>query len=400
MRSFLNRVFTNMQLLGFHGNRNEFYGDLAKAIEKKEPLRRFLEAELAISRDKKTANDSRAFALKSMLHLVRSGEEFSISKTIGRYMPKSDLMMLAAVDQSRDQPATLRALSASLIEQGLAKKLIVQSLITPMLLIPGAASFAYVLSTQAIPVIEKTAPPEVWTPFNSAVRGQAHLINSYGLTLSVAAIAAVALFLYSLRRWKSPLRLRMERTNPKYTVWLTPIAPWLLPLAMYRDFQAGMMLSAMAVLLQTGKSLKESLEIVYANSSPWMRSHVRRILSHLNNYPTEYAKAFSKGLLSAQLLARMATSIRNTPNFDDVLIEIGTKGNAEVREQVRKSASKINMIFLVLAGSLIMFLYMGQMNITNVMQDEMDPVRRTQRKLEKQQRQSVEAPVATTTSNN
>lgn len=397
MRSFFNRFLTNIKLLGFHSNRTEFYGDLAKAIEKKEPIRKFLEAELAISRDKKTANDSRAFALKAMLHLVRSGEEFSISKTIGRYMPKSDLMMLAAVDQSKDQPATLLALSAALVEQGLAKKVVLQALVTPLMLIPGMAAFAYVLSTQAIPVIEKTAPPEVWTQFNSAVRGCAHFISSYGIYTSVIAIVAVVIFGFSLSRWRSSLRFRMERINPKYAVWLTPVAPWLLPLAMYRDFQAGMMLSAMSVLLQTGKSLKESLEIVYANSSPWMRSHVRKILVHLHNYPTEYAKAFSKGLLSANLLARLATSIRNTPKFDAVLIEIGTKGNADVREQVRKSASKINMIFMLLAGSLVMFLYMGQMNITMTMQDEMDPVRRTQRKLEKQQSQAVQTSSSTST---
>ena len=389
MKSLLTRFSIKLQLLGFHASRTDFYGDLAKSIEKKEPLRKFLEAELVISRDKKTSNDSRAFALKSMLHLVKSGEEFSISKTIGRYMPENDLMMLTAVDHSKDQPATLRALSASLIEQGLAKKMIRQALVTPLLLIPGAVSFAYVLSSQAIPVIEKVAPPEVWTPFNSAVRGLAKFINSYGLLVAFLVAIAIVVFMIALPRWRNSLRFRMERMNPKYAAWLTPVAPWLLPLAMYRDFQAGMMFSAMAVLLQTGKSLREALEIVLANSSPWMRAHVRRILSHLNNYPTEYAKAFSKGILSANLLARLATSIRNTPKFDDVLIEIGTKGNAEVREQVRKSATKIHMIFIFIVGFLVMFLYMGQMSISMTMKDEMDPVRQTQRKLEKQQKEPV-----------
>lgn len=152
---------------------------------------------------------------------------------------------------------------------------------------------------------------------------------------------------------------------------------------MYRDFQAGLVLSALAVWLGTGRNLKESLEAILENSSPYLKSHIRRILNHLNSKPTEYVEAFSKGLISHRLLAKMGSSIRNSPSFSDVIIEIGTKGNREARDQVTKNAAVMNFTFVGIFVSIVVFLYVGLMNISSSMQVEMNPVRQIQREMEK-----------------
>jgi type II secretory pathway component PulF len=387
----LNKIMEKMQLMGFHGKRTEFYEDLAKSYERKELLSNFIEAELEISRNKDTRDDSRAFALKCMLNQIRNGDEVGLVKTVGRYMPASDSMLLAAVDSAKeaDKSATLRALANALREQAENKSVIVKSVMVPVIITPVVFGFAYILSSQSIPIIEKIAPKEVWTPFNSAVRTFANFTADYGLLCLLSLLAFAIFFTLSLPKWRSQIRYKLEKINPSKAIWLTPIAPWLLPLSIYRDIQAGMVMTAMAVLLRTGKSLTLALDAVYNNSSPYMKRHIRAILNHLQDSPTQYAQAFSKGLLSPRLMARMSSLIRNTPEFDKVIMEVGTTGNAEIRAQVEKTAKKLNFMFLAGAGLTVIFLYLGQLNISNTMKDEMDPVRMKQRMAQKMERQKA-----------
>lgn len=383
MINFLKNFYKQFQLFEFHLNRSDFYREFAKSIRKTEPMRQFVEAELQVATSAATGSASKAHAMRGALRHLSIGREHSITATIGAIMPIRDKLMLGAVDRSRDQPATLEILANAIDDQMVAQKAIFFAVAKPSLYLAGAAALGYMISTEAIPAIEKTAPVEVWTPFNDTVRIVANVINNYGVLICVSGLLLVLFFVSQLSKWRSPLRLKMERCNPVLAIWLTPVAPWLLPLAMYRDFQAGLVFSALAVWLGTGRSLKESLEAILQNSSPYLKSHIRRILNHLNANPTEYIEAFSKGLISQRLLAKMGSSIRNSPSFSDVIIEIGTTGNKEAREQVTKNAAVMNLTFVSLFIGLVMFLYVGLMNISNSMQTEMNPVRQIQREMEK-----------------
>ncbi|WP_058048784.1 hypothetical protein [Janthinobacterium sp. Ant5-2-1] len=383
MFTYFKNSYKQFQLFEFHLNRSEFYRELAKSIRKTEPMRQFVEAELAIATSPATGSASKAHAMRGALRQLSTGREHSITATVGAIMPISDRLMLGAVDRSRDQPATLEILASAIDDQMVAKKAIFFAVAKPTLYLAGAGSLAYMISTEAIPAIEKSAPVEVWTPFNDAVRIVANVINNYGVLICAIALVLVLFFVSQLPKWRNSVRLKMERCNPTLAMWLTPIAPWMLPLAMYRDFQAGLVLSALAVWLGTGRNLKESLEAILENATPYLKSHIRRILNHLNTKPTEYVEAFSKGLISQRLLAKMGSSIRNSPSFSDVIIEIGAKGNREARDQVTKNAAVMNFTFVGIFISIVVFLYVGLMNISSTMQYETNPVRQIQREMEK-----------------
>lgn len=381
MLDFLKSFVRGFRLMDFHSNRAEFYEDMAKSYEKNELFPDFLEAELEIVRSKGTSNSSKAFALSQTLRAIREGEDMALTKTLAKVMPQGDAMLLIAVDQAAtDQKAdTLRNLATQIREQAEAKKIVLKALLTPVLVIPGVAFFSYIMSAKSLPIIVKIAPPETWTPFNQSVRSFADFVNNYGsIVLASFFIGAIALGA-ALPRWRSSIRFKMEQVSPKLSVWLTPVAPWLLPLSMYRDFQAGLLLGALSVLLKNKQLITQALETIYGEASPYMRHHIRLILDHLDEHPAQYAQAFSRGLLSPRLMARLATLVRTTPQFENVVIEVGTVGSAEIREQVRKTALKLNGMFLALAAGLVFYLYIGQINITQTMREEMEPQKRQQR---------------------
>lgn len=104
------------------------------------------------------------------MRLVMDGGEFSLADILIATMPAKDHMALGVLRQSPDQIQALRNLANNVDEQKAITKLIMKSMVSPMLLLPVGFVFAYVLSSVSIPEFVKTAPPEVWTGFNYVVR--------------------------------------------------------------------------------------------------------------------------------------------------------------------------------------------------------------------------------------
>lgn len=376
-----------LRLLDFRGKRIVFYRDWAKSMERGELLTNFLKAELEISMSKLTRDSSRAYALRQMLARAEGGKETAASQVVGLTMPDNDMMMLAAGDSAseKDLIQVLHDLCIALEEQSAAKKVLLKNMTTPLLMAPGMAIFAYVFSSTSIPIIEKIAPPETWTPFNNAVRVLANFIHHSGPYLVLGFILFAGGLWYSLSRWTGKMRLKMERITPGNALMLTPIMPWLLPLSIFRDYQAVMILSSLSVLLKSDRTLKAALQVISGKSTPYVRAHVERILAYIDEYPLEVSNAFATGILSPRVAARLATISRTTNVYEDVLIEVGTIGAVEIRNQVNATAVKLNFVLLIGGAAVMVLLYIGQMSITNTMRMEMDPLKVQQRKMEKEQ---------------
>ena len=212
-----------------------------------------------------------------------------------------------------------------------------------------------------------------------SVRMVAETLASHGGMIVLGVIGAIVAFTYSLPRWKGNLRSALEQVPQGWGFLLFPVAPFLLPLSIYRDFQVSLLVTSLAVLLKSGATLSSALETLKRNADPWMRWHLKKIMNHLNVAPTDYIPAFSKGLMSPKLLARLATTIRNNPQFDKILIQLGTEGGEDIRNEIGNTAKGLNAVLLSAAAAVVVFLYVGQLSISQSMTEELDPVKRMQR---------------------
>lgn len=385
MLGFLNTFIHNFKLMGFRAKRHEFYEQLARSYESKEALRDFLDEEIRIASAKKTYDASRAYALRLIARKQAAGDQNRYSALLGPVMPASDKLMLAALDDAPDKPALLRTLAAAVVSQKEIVKIVKGKVIPPLLLLPGAFGFSWVLATKSIPIITQIAPAEVWTPFNQAVRVFAEFVAAHGGTTVGLIVVSGIFFTYQLPRWTGTWRQRLESVHPRTALLLFPVCPILLPLSIYRDLQVGLMFSSLAVMLQAGRTLTDALQTVRSSGQPWLKWHLRKVLAHLEAHPTEYTKAFAKGLLSPQLLARLSSQIRTNPRFDQVLIKIGTQGDEDIRAEVTKQAGAINSMLLMAGALLFVFMLVGQMNISQSLNEEMQPSAMMKRKMQKQQ---------------
>lgn len=376
----LKHLIKHLQLAGFRSARDEFYEALARSYDNREGLRFFLEAELKISMARKTRDASRAYALRLMRAKLARGDNSTFVRILGAVMPAQDLMLLSALDDAPDKSELMRMIARTIREQRLMRQTVRNRILPPLLILPGAFGFCYLMATRMLPIIEKVAPPGVWTPFNSAVRGFSGFMADHGLSTVALVTCLGALLSYQLPRWTGRMRSLFEGMTPNMATLVFPIMPWVLPLIVYRDFQAGQLFSVLSVMLQSGRTLKEALMAIRRRAQPWMRWHLGRVIRYLEVNPTGYQRAFEGGVVSAHMLARLSSQMRSSPRFDDVLIRLGQEGTAEVREVVNKQMTLLNAVLLSLGAGLVVFVYIGQLSISQSLQEELSPSKQMMRR--------------------
>jgi hypothetical protein len=193
---------------------------------------------------------------------------------------------------------------------------------------------------------------------NGWARAIAVFAQAWGAQTLVAFVVVLAATLWSLPRWRGATRLRVEG-------W--PIY------GLYRDFQAGMLLSSMAMMLRTGETLQGSIDDVTQRASPWMRWHLGRVAGALDENPTGTLDAFRRGLLSAHLLSRAATLNRSSASFADVLIQLGTTEGERVLARVKRAAVVANFALVGLFASVATFMGIASITVPGTFAALMEP---------------------------
>jgi hypothetical protein len=373
------------QLAGFWRRRTTFYRDAATSLQERELFKNFVAGELNIATAEKTQDKDRAKGLAYLQDMMHA-TDLSLHEALAKVMPNSDSLSIGTLSHAKSVPAALRDLAENIDRQTEMTQMIRRAIASPVLLLPIAYVFSYVLSSVSIPEFVKAAPPEVWTFFNSLVRDAANLIHNYGHWVALGIVLGLCwVFIWGLPNLTMDWRYRMESSRGyKRLFWIFAF-PFQPIFSLYRDVQGTRMLGNLANLMQSGMLLKEALKTLSVGAQPWMRKHLAIVHEHLDIAPGDYVGAFSHGVLPVFILGRMGSLVRrNTGDqFDKVLIELGTTGIKEATVAVQSSAVKINAILLTVALGTIVFFYGGQQSIAFAIQEANSPTAVMRRQIEK-----------------
>jgi type II secretory pathway component PulF len=355
------RVLANwLALIDFRSARAEFYRDFAEMYQRNEAMVSFLEGEIANAQ--LTRQRSRARALRIVLHRHQDGEHASrVSHLLDGVVPRSDAMLLTAVDRAADKPQALRALADAIDKQQQMLRLMLSQAALPAITIPICYALIALLGKVILVIDEATpvyAQDALWEGMNGWARVIASFAQAWGTQTLLALGLVLGAVLWSLPRWRGAARLRVEAW-PVY--------------GLYRDFQAGMLFSSMAMLLKTGETLQGSIDDVTQRASPWMRWHLGRVVDALDENPTATLDAFRRGLLSPHLLSRAATLNRSSASFSDVLIQLGTTEGERVLLRVKKAAVIANFALVGLFASVATFMGVASMTVPGRFASLMEP---------------------------
>ena len=349
-----------LALLDFRSARAEFYRDFAEMYQRNEAMVSFLEGEIANAQ--LTRQRSRERALRVVLHRHRDGEHASrVSHLLEGVVPRSDAMLLAAVDRAADKPQALRALADAIDKQQQMVRLMLSYSALPTITIPICYALISLLGKVILVIDEATpvyAQDALWEGMNGWARVIAMFAQAWGAQTLLALGLVLGAVLWSLPRWRGASRLRVEAW-PVY--------------GLYRDFQAGMLFSSMAMMLKTGETLQGSIDDVTQRASPWMRWHLGRVVDALEENPTGTLDAFRRGLLSPHLLSRAATLNRSSASFSDVLIQFGTTEGERVLLRVKRAAVIANFALVGLFASVATFMGVASMTVPGRFASLMEP---------------------------
>jgi type II secretory pathway component PulF len=349
-----------MALADFRLARAEFYRDFAEMYQRNEAMVSFLEGEIANAA--LTRQRSRARALRIVLGRHQDGDHASrVSHLLEGVVPRSDGLLLAAVDRAADKPQALRALADAIDKQQRMQRLMLAYSALPAVTLPICCGLIALLG-KVILVIDDATPvyaqEALWEGMNGWARDIALFAQAWGPLTVLALAIALGAVLWSLPRWRGAARLRVEG-------W--PIY------GLYRDFQAGLLFSSMAMMLKTGETLQGSIDDVTQRASPWMRWHLGRVVDALDENPTGTIDAFRRGLLSAHLLSRAATLNRSSASFSDVLIQLGTTEGERVLARVKRAAVIANFALVGLFASVATFMGIASMTVPGTFASLMEP---------------------------
>ena len=353
-------------------SRESFYEDLAEMYETGLNLRQFLELQIAIAT--KTKQDDLKEAYTRILRRFDSGtSEPTLQHLLSGVVNEVDMVTLEAIEEGG--PARkhigLRELAGAVKRRKAIVLLLAKSLWLPAFMLPTVGVLSYILA-DVILAVERSAPvyvrEEIFKGFNEVVRVAASFTKDSGPFLLVGIIGLIVAFVMILMRWTGPMRLKADT---------------FIGFSLYRDFQAAAFFSNLAPLLESGKKLLPALELLAAKSNRWTRWQVRRILSSLQEAPTEYERAFTLGICSPYVEGRLSTLVGMLREkeargdykleFADVIVTLGKKEVGKSMERISESAFAINTVLVTVLFSYSSMLGLGSMTVPGKFAELMDP---------------------------
>jgi len=296
----------------------------------------------------------------AMQHRLRAGHGNKLTDLLRGIAPASDQMLLKSVDDASANQVEALLMVADAVEfQQRTLKTLAFEMLTPAAAVPLVGAMC-IITARIVAGIAADSPPEIWTGFNGLVSKLATTINTYAVPFGIAFVLFVVALVFLMPKWIGPLRQRVES-------WIV--------FSLYRDFNAAVVLSALAMMLRSGKSMREALEALRAGARPWLRWHLAMILRSLIDNPTNYIGAFGRGLMPLTVRARLASLMTSSQSFDAALATLGSSEISSLEQRVAMSAKSLNW---AVTGTLVVLgvvLSIGTMTISTALQEESSPAR-------------------------
>lgn len=346
----------------FNARRESFYTDLAEAIEDNESITLFL------TRRRDFCSQQRLHGLRQLYEMIieRLDEnEGRLSHILAAIVPSGDLVALAANENAiddKDRSHGLRSLALSISRSRMMFSMLRKAVAGPALASPIIFAFPVFIALVFVPQYETIIPPDQWSLWGRMIYHFSVVLRDYGLVLAALLPLALYSFIKSFTTWRGDLRSRFDRV---------------LPYSLYRDFKSTDFLTALALLTKTNVGIEEALDILQAKATPWLSWHINQIRANLQAEPDDYAGAFNTGLFAPDIHLRLVTyAERARGNFSEGLARLGTDGLEYVHANVEKGGTKLTLVSVMVAISVLAFFYGGNSmiarNISTLVQEQQE----------------------------
>lgn len=344
----MSQLLFSMAASKFNKNRGDFYKDLGVALEEKSDL--LYEIGNLHSIAKKRKQTGATLLYEKWLRRLDNG---MLMNTINEEVPTTDIMLIGAYEKAGKLSEGLKFLSKTL---ELTKKMsgsIKMAVIGPSMLTIMLAGILSMHAFLLTPVLLSIMEVKDWTVAGRMLYPLAMTVKHYGIYIAGFIITAVTLFSLSLKRWKGPMRAKLDNY---------------LPYSIYRDYNGALFLTSLAALMKAGNGMMESLKELSEMSSPWMQWHIREMITRIDRHADEPAMALNTGLIPLDTMDRIVSYARRS-SFLEAMANIGMESMSRTEENISSSAKKVNSIMLIIVGVVFILIISGTVSTGLAAQD-------------------------------
>jgi type II secretory pathway component PulF len=214
--------------------------------------------------------------LRSIMGSMRgsqSHQDASLSAALKPWAPALETSLIAAGERMGHVGVALNEAADMMKVRQRIRRALVEKLSYPVALVLLLAVMLDLMGRFLTPLLEEIVGRDKWPAFSQLLGFMAD--NSAAITaVSVGALASFAIaFSTSASRWTGPVRDFFDRYVPPWTI--------------YREMQAAMSLMTISMLTASGLPMTSAVELLRANSTPWVADHMARVMRRMRSGKSE-----------------------------------------------------------------------------------------------------------------
>ena len=190
-----------------------------------------------------------------------------LSMALRGWVTPTEELIIQAGEQSQRLAGSLDDALQANGAAGAIQKAIIGGIAYPIVMVVFLCFILYGFATEIVPTFATILPPEEWRGNAAVMYGISQFIVSWGLTVALSIIAAIAAAMASLPYLTGPARPKLDR-----------LPPW----SIYKISQGASFMIAMRGFLSAGLPVPDALRRMTKIANPYLLERIRAILARIN----------------------------------------------------------------------------------------------------------------------
>lgn len=218
------------------------------------------------SNEGRDPKDFDAVILGDVIQKMHNG--LTIGQALRKWVPRDDLMVLEAIENSDDFASNLEEYIEMLEKKEKIRNTILSGLAYPSLLLAAIYGVLIYFGNSILPQIATVLPMDQWSGPARILALMATFSQQYAMTTTIAFLCALGIIFMLLPIWAGAGRSHADR----------------LPIfAIYRMYTGLSFLMSMSSLIQGGMTQLEAIERLRPNANRYVRYRLTKVRDHMLN---------------------------------------------------------------------------------------------------------------------
>ena len=306
------------------------------------------------SKDGNKPNEPMAIAVAWWLRELEKGLPFS--SAIDGWAPMREKLMLSVGDVSKLEKALLNVIKVSEGSNRIIQPL-VNAITYPLMMIALSLVIIVGVGIYMVPPLLEFAKDATWTGSAASLVWLSGFVKVYWWTFPITFFAIIITIYFSFSFFLGPIRVRFDK-----------FPPW----SLYRMFSGVSWLMSLAALVESGTPISKAMQSLREQSNPYLRERIDAALSYMKN-GDNLGTALKKTKMDfpeTELIGDLEI-YSELDNFEEALNSVASTYLENSINNVKKEASLLNSIALLIVSGVIAWVLLGVFDMQNQVQSNM-----------------------------